>query len=228
MVASAANGFQNTNHLTCAGTPYNFHPEYGTAAVNNIVPWAALMLGPSLDVEIGHYEHCDSDSDDACFNVGGQVFSPGEDFDFDGTPYHPHGWSATLAPTAHHAGAVNLQSIMPGSIGPVSYSGGVASAYPIFELETDIGLTLFQTTSPSACNLLVPNSCSVDNLNLVPTFSGFYPYFSTKGCTAAFGNVHGTGWNTYGGVLGYGGTQPSFQGTIALWITNGAYYTNSC
>jgi hypothetical protein len=27
MVASARNGFMNTNYKTCAGTPFNFHPD---------------------------------------------------------------------------------------------------------------------------------------------------------------------------------------------------------
>ena len=31
MIASAANGFMNTNPVTCAGTPFNFQPEYTSA-----------------------------------------------------------------------------------------------------------------------------------------------------------------------------------------------------
>ena len=229
MTASAANGFQNTNLNTCAGTPYSFHPEYSSAAVNNIVPWTALQLGVSLDVETGHYETCDGDIDDACVTLGSSTFSFGTDVDFDGVPYQTSGWSYQLHPSATHAGAVNLRDLVPGMFGPESFHLGLASGYPIFELETDIGFTLGQEPTGPLCNLLLPNSCSVDNLALVgPTFGGFYPSWSTKGCTAAFGQVGGPGWDTYGGLAGYGPVVAVFSGTTAIYGTNGAFYANSC
>jgi len=60
MVASAANGFMNTNVNTCAGTPHTFHAEYNTAAQQNQVPWAALEGGVLMQQEIGHFESCNS------------------------------------------------------------------------------------------------------------------------------------------------------------------------
>jgi len=61
MVASAANGFMNTNLLTCAGTPHTFHAEFSTASATNQVPWAADIAGGPLVVqEIGHSEVCNS------------------------------------------------------------------------------------------------------------------------------------------------------------------------
>ena len=39
MVASAANGFLNTDPNTCATTNFSFHPEYDTAKFDNFVPW---------------------------------------------------------------------------------------------------------------------------------------------------------------------------------------------
>ena len=63
MIASAQNGFQNTNLKTCAGTPFNFQPEYNTAAYQNIVPWAALSTDISTTFEIGHFTPCSSLSD---------------------------------------------------------------------------------------------------------------------------------------------------------------------
>jgi hypothetical protein len=60
MVASAANGFKNTNIADCSGTPFTFHPEYNTAAQQNQVPWAALEGGVLMEQEIGHFESCDS------------------------------------------------------------------------------------------------------------------------------------------------------------------------
>lgn len=58
IVASAKNGFMNTNYKTCAGTPFNFHPEYNTAAQQNQVPWAALEGGVLMQQELGHFEPC--------------------------------------------------------------------------------------------------------------------------------------------------------------------------
>jgi hypothetical protein len=58
MVASAANGFMNTDPFKCTGTPFNFRPEYDTARAQNIIPWG---IGPYMinsQYEIGHWEAC--------------------------------------------------------------------------------------------------------------------------------------------------------------------------
>jgi hypothetical protein len=60
MIASAKNGFMNTNVTTCNGTPHTFHAEYATAAQQNQVPWAALEGGVLMQQEIGHFESCNS------------------------------------------------------------------------------------------------------------------------------------------------------------------------
>ena len=60
MIASAANGFMNTNIADCAGTPFTFHAEYSTASQQNQVPWAALEGGVLMQQEIGHSEVCNS------------------------------------------------------------------------------------------------------------------------------------------------------------------------
>jgi hypothetical protein len=60
MVASAANGFQNTSMADCSGTPFSFHAEYNTAKKRNQVPWAALEAGVLMEQEIGHGESCSS------------------------------------------------------------------------------------------------------------------------------------------------------------------------
>ena len=60
MIASGANGFMNTNPVTCAGTRFNFQPEYNTAKAANIIPWG---IGPYMindEYEIGHFEPCTS------------------------------------------------------------------------------------------------------------------------------------------------------------------------
>jgi hypothetical protein len=60
MQASAANGFQDTSIADCSGTPFNFQPEYNTAAPANISPWAALATNISTQFETGHFEPCTS------------------------------------------------------------------------------------------------------------------------------------------------------------------------
>jgi hypothetical protein len=67
MVASAKNGFMNTNVTTCDGTPFNFHPEYSTAEQQNQVPWAALEGGILMEQEEGHFEPCNSISNSLPF-----------------------------------------------------------------------------------------------------------------------------------------------------------------
>jgi hypothetical protein len=60
MIASAANGFMNTNPADCTGTPFNFQPEYSSARAQNIIPWG---IGPYMindQFEVGHFEPCTS------------------------------------------------------------------------------------------------------------------------------------------------------------------------
>ena len=83
MVASAANGFMNTNIADCTGTPFNFHPEYSTAAQQNQVPWAALEGGVLMQTEIGHFEPCSSVANQLPVNDSfpdGQSFSDPQTF----------------------------------------------------------------------------------------------------------------------------------------------------
>jgi hypothetical protein len=58
MIASAANGFMTTDPVTCNGTPFNFEPEYSSAAANNILPWGAGPYMLDNQFEIGHFEPC--------------------------------------------------------------------------------------------------------------------------------------------------------------------------
>jgi hypothetical protein len=41
MVASARNGFENTDYATCRTHPFSFHPEFSTASPQNATPWLA-------------------------------------------------------------------------------------------------------------------------------------------------------------------------------------------
>jgi hypothetical protein len=69
MQASARNGFANTSIATCDTTPFNFQPEYNTAAKGNIVPWAALQTNISTEYETGHWEPCNTLTDAGLFPV---------------------------------------------------------------------------------------------------------------------------------------------------------------
>jgi len=74
IVASAANGFINTNLESCAGTPFSFHPEYDTARPENQVPLAALEGGVLMQQELGHFEPCDSVSNPLATENGTLLF----------------------------------------------------------------------------------------------------------------------------------------------------------
>ena len=70
MIASAANGFMNTNPADCSGTPFNFQPEYSSARAQNIIPWG---IGPYMindQFEVGHFEPCTSVVGSAVFTEG--------------------------------------------------------------------------------------------------------------------------------------------------------------
>ena len=58
MIASAANGFMNTSPADCSGTPFNFEPEYSSAAAPNIIPWGAGPYMLDTEYEVGHFEPC--------------------------------------------------------------------------------------------------------------------------------------------------------------------------
>jgi hypothetical protein len=60
MQASAKNGFQTTSMANCSGTPFDFQPEYSTAAVGHVVPWAAVQTDIGTAFETGHFEPCAS------------------------------------------------------------------------------------------------------------------------------------------------------------------------
>jgi hypothetical protein len=70
MIASAANGFMNTDPFSCDGTPFNFQPEYSSARAQNIIPWG---IGPYMinnQFEIGHFEPCTSVSGAQTTTIG--------------------------------------------------------------------------------------------------------------------------------------------------------------
>jgi hypothetical protein len=203
MVASGKNGFQNTDPNTCAGTNYDFHPEYSTARFGNFVPWAALQANINVAVEIGHFTpgaNGDGDSDDApCFpgpTVAGCLnLANGGDIDFDGSSYRAD-W-----PDGSHNNATSfvIRSVKGGGVGPMSKSddgAGYVQPFPIMQIETDVSASE-QTCQPNGVGCDVP-----------PKHARFYPYYSFAGssgsCSILFGNISGSGVNTLGGSKQYG------------------------
>lgn len=70
MIASAANGFMNTNPFTCEGHLFNFAPEYNTARAANIIPWGIGPYMVNTQDEIGHFTPCTSVSGSGTTMVG--------------------------------------------------------------------------------------------------------------------------------------------------------------
>jgi hypothetical protein len=199
MVASGANGFQNTNPNTCAGANFDFHPEYDTAKFGNFVYWAALQANINFAVEIGHFEALDNDADDPpCFTGPGIAGCLGADFDFDGSSYQT-GWPGSAKKAS---GSFQIGSVNGHGAGPLSISDGTGAydqPYSIIQLETDVSSSE-STCQPNGVGCVVP-----------PVGAAFYPFYafntnSGQGngvCTLVFGNFT-KGVNNFGGDAQYG------------------------
>jgi hypothetical protein len=204
MIAGAANSFQNTDPNTCAGTNFNFHPEFDTAKFGNFVPWAVLQANVNFSMEIGHFEFADNDSDDAgCFPGPTVAGCLGADLDFDGTSYQfdwPDG-------TRNNSTPIEIGSVKGGGIGPLSPSddtGDYDRPYPIIHFETTVADSE-ATCQPNGVGCVVP-----------PPGAAFYPFYSLttdggngnsgdqQSCTLVFGNITGFGVKEFGRDAQYG------------------------
>jgi hypothetical protein len=214
MVASAANGFQNTALRSCKTFPFSFRPEYDTATPTPNTFWGAVPQNIAFSYEIGHFElgaSGDHDADDApCFPgpviAGCLTFTNlGGDLDFDGQPYladWPNG-------NANYPQSVVLFS-------PQSFGSGSTSLYSKIRFSTTVA------ASESTCNLTTGKGCTVP-----PRNSMFYPFYSQAGrgpdCTFVFGNViPGVSVNSFGKDHQYLGTFTSLGGL------EGPVMENSC
>jgi hypothetical protein len=116
MQASAANGFQNTSMADCSGTPFNFQPEYNTAAPGNINPWGAIATNISTEFETGHFEPCTS--------LSSQITNPFDPADTGGTfnqcngPYENAGGPDANTTETGDALCYNAGDTHPGYDGP--------------------------------------------------------------------------------------------------------------
>lgn len=215
MVASAKNGFAHTDFTSCATTPYNFHPEYDTAAPQNINPWGALELNINLAVETGHFElgiNGDGDSDDSDCMVGPTISgcidnASGGDLDFDGPPYLPD-WPDG---SEHHPSSFLLGSLNLTGVGPLSFVSedeGYAGVYPSIQFITDV------PSSDASCNVATGAGCIAP-----PHGAKFYPFFTQIGngtsCRFAFGNdIRGKTTNDFGKDAEWGTPTPLYFGSL--------------
>jgi hypothetical protein len=198
MIASAANGFENTDPNTCVGHKHDFHPEFDTAKFGNFVPWAVLQANINLAVEIGHFQtgaNGDRDSDDAPCFTGPDDLIPGclgADLDFDGTSYQADWPDGTM----NRATSVAIRSARGGGIGPLSWSDSentYTRPFPIVHIES--------TVSDSEA------SCQPDGVGCTvpPQHARFYPFYALQqqgddvsSCALLFGNFSGPGIDNFG------------------------------
>jgi hypothetical protein len=117
MQASAANGFQNTSIATCAGTPFNFEPEFSTAKPANVIPWAALQTNISTEFETGHWESCTALSDPLTPNPLDASDTGGAYNECEG-PYENAGPPDSTTPEAGDAMCYYAGDTHPGFDGP--------------------------------------------------------------------------------------------------------------
>jgi hypothetical protein len=117
MQASAANGFQNTSIANCAGTPFNFQPEFSTAAATNVIPWAAIQTDISTEFETGHWESCTSLSDPISPNPL-DAADTGGDYNECAGPYENAGPPDSDSPETGEAQCYYAGDTHPGFDGP--------------------------------------------------------------------------------------------------------------
>jgi len=205
MVASAANGFQNTDPNSCAPTSFGFHPEFDTAKFGNFVPWAVLQANINFSMEIGHFSpgpNGDGDADDApCFPGPTVAGCTGADIDFDGASYLRDWPDGTRA----KATSIAIRSVAGGGIGPLSMSddsGNYNQPFPIVQFETTVSASE-ALCQPNGVGCVVP-----------PAGATFYPFYVLTGgqsgdwasgnCTLLFGNFSGDDIADFGGDAQYG------------------------
>jgi hypothetical protein len=244
MIASAANGFMNTDPNTCNGTPFNFQPEYNTASAGNFLPWGFGPYMINSQFEIGHFEPCTSLSGQQTNGSGDTVYStcagPYEtggdsaaNFEPDDSPCYPAGdtHGGTAAPNL-----VTGCDVFTNAIGDLEYDG---TPYwpdwpnslrpgpfpsPFLQLQpVTVGFHRYPQiqfeTDNSATQL--NTACSPftgQGCVLPPEGPGnFYPYFTQARVSGFCVWEFGnmTNGNTFGGAKQYGSVGPATIGAFA-------------
>jgi hypothetical protein len=175
MVASVRNGFRqivwDPVNFTCRGRPYAFHSMYDRALppTSSGQPrawtgWSAHTDNVAYDVETGHFQPRDADSDtvtvddDPCFTGPLLPGCLGSDSDFDGYPYHGADWpnGSANTPTPNYFTS------------PLSNG----ASYPIARFETDLPrIEEANNGGPLSCDHHTGAGCTN------PPPGAFYPWF---------------------------------------------------
>ena len=130
------------------------------------------------------------------------------DLDFDGTPYWPE-WPAASTATA---------SLPASFVQALPTSNG--QQYSEFFFQTDVAL------SESTCGPSSPQGCALPPPNAPGNFYPFWAEVASNGtCNVQFGNVAGSGVNSFAGVAQFGSDQ---VGKLGYDEFEGATYFNSC
>ncbi len=216
MIASAANGFQNTDVNTCNGTDFSFHPEFSSAGSANVLPWGSGNFNIGFSSEIGHFEagaNGDNDSDDApCFPTSSTILVAGctdqvlpGDLDFDGTSYQAD-W-----PDGSGNNATSVRFTSPLSATILNGSSFYLNKYPTLQFETTV-VSSEPNCQPNGTGCTVP-----------PPGASFYPYYSVLptnevggSCLFLFGNnTFLPLLLTYGKDAQYGTVTPTSRGAAS-------------
>lgn len=253
MQASAANGFMSTDLNTCGGTPFNYEPEYSTASVNNIIPWAALQVNVSTQFEIGHFEPCSKVTSPATLSFGSftdtfwshcvgayeKTTAP------DGGP-NPEISDAVCFPQGDTHGGLAPPNIVTGCDENFTQNGDIdfdgTSYWPDWPNSVKPGKfpSPFLQRAPTTVNganysqfqfqtdaALSESTCTGSSGCAVPppnSPGAFYPYWtSPSACTWEFGNM--PNGSTFGGDGQYGTNQFA---TIGYPEIESALFPNTC
>ena len=191
MVASGANGFQSLDVNTCAPNPFDFHPEFDTAKLHNVVSWTFLQANIGIAYEIGHFETADNDSDDAaCFSGPLLPGCIANDTDYDGNSYQPD-WPDGTRNTPTSA---LIHTPRSGTERGEDY----AHRYDALIFQTEV-----LSTEPNCQD--DGSGCTVP-----PPGATFYPFYAQSGhganCVLTFGNdIRDSTINDFGRDAQYGG-----------------------
>jgi hypothetical protein len=232
----------NTNPATCAGTPYNFQPEYSTAKPANILPWGVGPYNLDTQFEIGHFEPCTTLTDSGTFTLGPftdtffarchgpyEVGRENPDLEPNDAPCYPAGdtHGGTAAPNL-----VTGCPVFAAAIGDLDYDGPpYRSDWPTSASPGRFPATFVQA-QPTTRGRPYPsiqfetdlsgtehgcNTVSGEGCVMPPDGPGhFYPYWtlasSPLGCAWEFGNV--TSGNTFGAEAQYGAVTPTSIGAF--------------
>jgi hypothetical protein len=231
MVASAANGFMNTNIVTCDGTPFNFQPLFNTARKQNSIQWSALLSGILTEYETGHFE--------ACTRLTGTV--GGGEFNYCHGPYEKAGPPDSSEPgeeltdapcyyrnfSAHRAlppdqatgcldfitqnGDLDFDGTpywreWPNSLKPGLFPSPFLEQQPVTVSGSRYSKIQFETDAPASefttCAPHTPQGCAIPPPHAPGHFYSYYTQARVSGqCVWEFGNM--TNGNTFGGDRQY-------------------------